>query len=110
MQTVTRAIMIMTTLLGVIAPTLQAQQPKPGNLTATLTNPTTVVLSWTAAGNATRYWVQRSIGTANFANLSAPKITGTTYTDAGAPAGPRSGTGSSPASAAARTRIARAST
>ena len=87
MQTVTRAIMIMTTLLGVIAPALQAQQPKPGNLTATLTNPTTVVLSWTAAGNATRYWVQRSIGTANFANLSAPKITGTTYTDAGAPAG-----------------------
>ena len=87
MPMVTRTITNMATLLVVIASTLEAQQAKPGNLTATVANPTTVALSWTAAGNATRYWIQRTIGTGNFANLSTPKITGTTFTDATAPAG-----------------------
>ena len=70
-------------LVGVVRTPLAAQT----NLTATATAPTTVALTWTAAPNATRYWVQRAVGSASLANLAAPKITGTSYTDAGAPAG-----------------------
>jgi hypothetical protein len=70
-------------LVGVVRPPLAAQS----NLTATATAPTTVALTWTAAPNAVRYWVQRAVGSATLANLPAPKITDTSYVDAGAPAG-----------------------
>jgi microsomal dipeptidase-like Zn-dependent dipeptidase len=70
-------------LVGVVRTPLAAQT----NLTGTATAPTTVSLTWTAAPNATRYWVQRAVGSATLANLPAPKITGTSYIDAGAPAG-----------------------
>ncbi|MEA2713668.1 MAG: hypothetical protein QOK27_1629 [Gemmatimonadales bacterium] len=70
-------------LVGVMRTPLAAQT----NLTGTATAPTTVALTWTAAPNANRYWVQRAVGSATLANLPAPKITGTSYTDAGAPAG-----------------------
>jgi hypothetical protein len=87
MPMVEQAIVTAAAFLALIALPLQAQQPHPGSVTASATGPHTVVLKWTAAAGATRYWVQRAAGTANFANLGTPKIKGTTHTDAGAPAG-----------------------
>ena len=57
------------------------------NLTATATAPTTVALTWTAGANATGYWVQRAVGTGQFVSITPAKLSGTTYTDAAAPAG-----------------------
>jgi microsomal dipeptidase-like Zn-dependent dipeptidase len=55
------------------------------NLKATATAPTTVVLTWTAAANASGYRVQRALATGSFATISPGKISGTAYTDAAAP-------------------------
>jgi microsomal dipeptidase-like Zn-dependent dipeptidase len=57
------------------------------NLKATVTGPKTVALTWTASTSATEYWVQRALGTGQFAIITAAKVTGTAYTDAAAPAG-----------------------
>ena len=73
-------------LLGLVLTTgapLAAQT----NLKATATAPTTVALTWTAGTNATGYWVQRAVGTGQFANITPAKLPGTAYTDAAAPAG-----------------------
>src|SRR3954469_18260840 len=58
---------------------------------ANAANATTVKVSWTAVTGADRYYVQRALGhstnpTSNLANLSTPRITATSYTDATAPA------------------------
>jgi Membrane dipeptidase (Peptidase family M19) len=75
-------------LLAILGGTpLAAQQGPPTGLVANVTAATTVALTWTPPTNAVRYWVQRAIGSASFANLASPKITAPSYTDANAPAG-----------------------
>jgi microsomal dipeptidase-like Zn-dependent dipeptidase len=80
---------IRVTMIGLVGLILAARVPLAAQttLTATATASTTVALTWTAVPNATRYWVQRAVGSAALANIGTPAITGTTYTDAAAPAG-----------------------
>src|SRR3954470_21427837 len=87
MRALTRSSISLFALVGLFSFPLVAQQGAPTGLHATASGPTTVSLTWTAAANASRYWVQRAVGSASLVNLPAPKITGTTYTDATAPAG-----------------------
>ncbi|MFL5402470.1 MAG: hypothetical protein ACJ8BF_06595 [Gemmatimonadales bacterium] len=73
-------------VIGLLGTPVRAQLPKPGNLQATATGPTTVSLTWTAAAGANGYVVQRGTGTAALDRLTPTKISGTAYTDAAAPA------------------------
>src|SRR4051794_33547043 len=87
MSTVISRISATLVLLGAGSATALAAQA----LQANATSPTSVALSWTAVAGADRYYVQRALGhasnpTSNLANLSTPRITATSYTDATAPA------------------------
>lgn len=73
-------------LQAVLWAPLGAQQAKPGDLQASATGPTTVSLTWTAVPGSNGYVVQRAIGSNAFDRLTPLKLSGTTYTDATAPA------------------------
>jgi hypothetical protein len=53
----------------------------PANLVATATSETTIVITWSAAENATGYQLERSANGSGFTQIATP--TGTSFTDAG---------------------------
>lgn len=76
-------------MIGLLGLVLSARVPLAAQttLTAKATGSTTVEMTWTAATNATGYWVQRALGTGKFATITPAKLPDTTYIDTVAPAG-----------------------